>query len=98
MNIQDARVQLEQVFDLLRDPDFDLFKHGRLNEALEQLQRLTRDPDSIQEFRHLTYAEMKGHRAELLARLEPVPELLDQNRLRDAVGVIRSGLRVLEIP
>ncbi|WP_034341162.1 hypothetical protein [Deinococcus misasensis] len=98
MNIQDARVQLDQVFELLRDPDFDLFKHGRLNETLEQLQRLTRDPDSIQEFRHLTYAEMKGHRAELLERLQPVPELLDQNRLQDAVGVIRSGLRVLEIP
>ncbi|GEM47114.1 hypothetical protein DC3_27490 [Deinococcus cellulosilyticus NBRC 106333 = KACC 11606] len=98
MNVTDARTSLDHLFSLLRDPDYDLFKHGQLNEELEALQRLTREPDSIQGFRHLTYAEMKGHRAELLEHLQGVPALLEQGRSEDAVQAIRAALRIVEAP
>jgi hypothetical protein len=98
MNLQEARTSLDHLFALLQDPDYDLFKHGQINEELERLQGLTLEPDSIQGFRHLTYAEMKGHREELLEQLQPVSALLDQNRSEEAVRALRAALRLVAAP
>ncbi|GGJ25876.1 hypothetical protein [Deinococcus roseus] len=98
MHTPDARASLEHIFALLRDPDYDLFKHGQLNEALENLQRLTHQEEGVQDLRHLTYAEMKGHRQELLERLSRVPDLLEQQNLQEAVRTIRGAVRMLQAP